>query len=86
MPPAGASLKEAPRAGCGFVVAGQLGYALACHPEGCQTPTDTSTRKACLDAPTIARQNRSLPTEGKIRAAPRVGGGPAGARQLSGPE
>lgn len=46
---------------------------LARHPMGCQTPADTSRRRACLDAPTTARQNRSLPTEGKIRAAPPCG-------------
>ena len=65
-----ASLREAPRTSCGFVGgAGQLGSSPRPSPDGLPDGGQPIKGKR-LDGPTTARQNKSLPTEGKIRAAP----------------
>ena len=54
------------------------------HPGGCQTPADPSRRKACLDAPTTARQNRVCRPRGRSEQPRPVGCGStdSGARSM----
>ena len=73
MPPAGPPSGKLQRAGCGFsVVAGQLGSSPRPSPGGLPDAGQPVKEKR-LDGPTTARQNKSLPTEGKIRATPLSG-------------